>query len=44
MELVVVVAVCLDMADLVKIVGATKATELNRPDLVVIQGTEVMVF
>ena len=39
-----VVTVCLDMADLVKIVGATKATEHNCPDLVVIQGTEEMVF
>ena len=39
-----VVMVSLDMADLVKIVGATKTTEHNRPGLVVIQGTEVLVF
>ena len=39
-----VVAVCLDMADLVKIVGATKAMEHNRPVLVVLQGTEVLVL
>ena len=38
------VTVCLDLADLVKIAGATKTTEHNRPDLVVVQGTEVMVF
>ena len=43
-ELEVVVTVCLDMADLVKIVGATKTMEHNRPGLVAIQGTEVMVF
>ena len=43
----VVVEVCLDNVDRVKIVVTAKLTEHNSPDLVVIdkvKGTEVMVF